>query len=139
MADTRTISIDPINRIEGHLKVEVVVDGGEVKEAKCSGQLFRGFELMLVGRDPRDAALLSQRVCGVCPVAHAMASALCLDAAFGIDGAIPDNGRLMRNLILGSNFIQSHVLHFYHLAALDFVDVSAAADYTGPDDGVRSV
>ena len=76
MADTRTISIDPINRIEGHLKVEVVVDGGEVKEAKCSGQLFRGFELMLVGRDPRDAALLSQRVCGVCPVAHAMASAL---------------------------------------------------------------
>jgi len=139
MADTKTISIDPINRIEGHLKVEVVVDGGEVKEANCSGQLFRGFELMLVGRDPRDASLLSQRVCGVCPVAHAMASALCLDAAFGIDGAIPENGRLMRNLILGSNFIQSHVLHFYHLAALDFVDVSAAADYAGPDDGLTSV
>jgi len=139
MADTKTISIDPINRIEGHLKVEAVIDGGEVKEARCSGQLFRGFELMLVGRDPRDAALLSQRVCGVCPVAHAMAGALCLDNAFGIDGQIPDNGRLMRNLILGANFIQSHVLHFYHLAALDFVDVAAAADYAGDDERLKSV
>jgi hydrogenase large subunit len=139
MADTQTIRIDPITRIEGHLKVEVVVDAGEVKEAKCSGQLFRGFELMLLGRDPRDAALLSQRVCGVCPIAHAMASALCLDSAFGVDGQIPDNGRLMRNLVFGANFIQSHILHFYHLAALDFVDVAAAADYEGADDGLKSL
>ena len=139
MADTRTITIDPINRIEGHLKVDVVVEDGEVKDARCSAQLFRGFELMLLNRDPRDAALLSQRVCGVCPVAHAQASALCLDAAFGVDGQIPDNGRLMRNLILGSNFIQSHVLHFYHLAALDFFDVAAAADYEGADQGLKSL
>jgi hydrogenase large subunit len=138
MAETRTISIDPVNRIEGHLKVEVVVDGGEVKEARCSGQLFRGFELMLLGRDPRDAALLVQRVCGVCPIAHATASALSLDDAFGLEG-IPENGRLMRNLIFGSNFIQSHVLHFYHLAALDYVDVTAAADYRGADDRLASL
>ena len=137
MAKT-TISIDPINRIEGHLKVDIVVDGGEVKDARCSGQLFRGFELMLLGRDPRDAALLVQRVCGVCPIAHATASALSLDAAFGID-EIPANGRLMRNLIFGANYIQSHILHFYHLAALDFVDVAAAADYDGPDDGLTSL
>ncbi len=137
MAKT-TISIDPINRIEGHLKVEVVVDGGEVKDAHCSGQLFRGLELMLLGRDPRDAALLVQRVCGVCPIAHATASSLCLDAAFGIE-EIPENGRLMRNLIYGSNWIQSHILHFYHLAALDFVDVSAAADYQGTDERLTSL
>jgi len=139
MPDTRTITIDPITRIEGHLKVEVVVDKGEVKEARCSGQLFRGFESILLGRDPRDASLLVQRVCGVCPVVHATASALCLDRAFGVDGAIPHNGRVMRNLILGANFIQSHVLHFYHLAALDFVDIAAAADYAGPDEALAGV
>jgi len=139
MAQTRTVTIDPITRIEGHLKVEVVVEDGEVKEARCSGQLFRGFELILLNRDPRDAALLCQRVCGVCPVAHAMASALSLEAAFGVDGCIPDNGRVMRNLIFGSNFIQSHILHFYHLAALDFVDITAAAEYEGLDGSLGSL
>ena len=119
--------------------MEVVTEAGVVKEARCSGQLFRGFELILVGRDPRDAALLSQRVCGVCPVGHAMASALCLDAAFGLEGRVPDNGRVIRNLILGGNFLQSHILHFYHLAALDFVDVAAAGDYQGADDGLVSL
>jgi hydrogenase large subunit len=139
MAQTRTVTIDPITRIEGHLKIEAVVDGGQVKEARCSGQLFRGFELILLGRDPRDAPLLVQRVCGVCPVVHATASALSLDAAFGVDGQIPHNGRLMRNLMLGANFIQSHILHFYHLAALDYVDVTAAADYAGSDDRLTSL
>ncbi|MGD0110717.1 MAG: nickel-dependent hydrogenase large subunit [Armatimonadota bacterium] len=139
MADTRTISIDPITRIEGHLKVEVVADGGEVKEARCSGQLFRGFEMILLGRDPRDASLLVQRVCGVCPVVHATASALCLDSAFGIDGQIPHNGRVMRNLILAANFVQSHILHFYHLAALDFVDVTAAVGYSGSDENLAGL
>jgi len=139
MAGKQTISVDPITRIEGHLKVEVVTDGGEIKEARCSGQLFRGFELMLLNRDPRDATLLSQRVCGVCPVVHATASALCLDAAFGVDGSIPHNARVMRNLILGANFLQSHILHFYHLAALDFVDVAAGADYEGADDRLNSL
>jgi len=134
-----TIKIDPITRIEGHLKIEAVVDGGVVKEARSSGTLFRGFEKILKGRDPRDAQRITQRVCGVCPTAHAMTSTLNLDSAFGIDGKIPDNGRIARNLILGCNFIQSHILHFYHLAALDYVDVTSVADYEGKDPALRDI
>jgi hydrogenase large subunit len=133
------IIIDPITRIEGHLKIEAVVEDGEVKEARSSGTLFRGFELILKGRDPRDAQQLTQRICGVCPAGHATAAALNLDSAFGIADKIPDNGRIMRNLVLGANYLQSHVLHFYHLAALDYVDVTAAADYEGSDPALNSV
>jgi len=135
----KKIVIDPLTRIEGHLKVEVVVDGGEVKEARCSGTLFRGWEIILKGRHPLDAQRITQRVCGVCPTAHATASSFALDDAFGVADRIPDNGRLLRNLILGCNYIQSHVLHFYHLAALDFVDVTAVADYDGEDDDLQAV
>lgn len=113
------IVIDPITRIEGHLAVEVEVEGGVVIDAKSKGMLFRGFELILQGRDPRDAAQLTQRICGVCPVSHGTAATLALDNAFGIEP--PPNGRIIRNLVLGANFIQSHILHFFHLAALDFV------------------
>ena len=116
------IKIDPITRIEGHLAIEAVVDDGLVKEATSAGTLFRGFEIILRDRDPRDANRLTQRICGVCPTAHATASALCLDDAFGLTNKIPDNAKLIRNLIFGSNFLQSHILHFYHLAALDYVD-----------------
>jgi hydrogenase large subunit len=133
------IIIDPVTRIEGHLKIEAVVEDGEVKEARSSGTLFRGFELILKGRDPRDAQRLTQRICGVCPTGHATAATLNLDSAFGIADKIPDNGRIMRNLILGCNFIQSHVLHFYHLAALDYVDVTAVAGYEGSDPALNSV
>ena len=133
------ITIDPVTRIEGHLRVQATIDGGEVKEVSCSGVMFRGFELMLKGRDPRDAQKLTQRVCGVCPAVHATASALALDQAFGIDGEITDNGRILRNLILGANFLQSHILHFYHLAALDYVDITAAADYAGSNADLQSV
>lgn len=133
------IVIDPVSRIEGHLKIEAVTEGGVVKEARCSGLLFRGFEQILRGRDPRDAQRITQRICGVCPTAHATASTLALDDAFGVAAKVPDNGRLLRNLILGSNFLQSHILHFYHLAALDYVDVAAAAGYTGPDVNLRQV
>ena len=119
---SKTIKIDPITRIEGHLAIEAVVDDGVVKEAKSAGTLFRGFEIILQGRDPRDANRLTQRICGVCPTAHATASALCLDDAFGLTDKIPNNAKLIRNLIFGSNFLQSHILHFYHLAALDYVD-----------------
>jgi hydrogenase large subunit len=132
----RTVVIDPVTRIEGHLKIEALIDGGEVKEARSSGTLFRGIELILQGRDPRDAPRITQRICGVCPTAHATASTFALDQAFGIADRIPENGRIIRNLILGCNFIQSHVLHFYHLAALDYVDVTAVADYTGTDPGL---
>ena len=104
------------------MAVEAVIDGGVVKDAQSAGTLFRGFEIILQGRDPRDANRLTQRICGVCPTAHAMASALCLDDAFGLGEKIPNNAKLIRALIFGSDFLQSHILHFYHLAALDYVD-----------------
>ncbi|MHC4544283.1 MAG: nickel-dependent hydrogenase large subunit [Planctomycetota bacterium] len=126
------IKIDPITRIEGHLAIEAVVDDGVVKEASSAGTLFRGFEIILKGRDPRDANRLTQRICGVCPTAHATASALCLDDAFGLTDKIPDNGKLIRALIFGANFLQSHVLHFYHLAALDYVDAAGAVGDVAP-------
>lgn len=125
------IVIDPVTRIEGHLKIEAVVDKGEVKEARSSGTLFRGIELILRGRDPRDAQQITQRICGVCPTSHSMAATLNLDGAFGIADKIPDNGRIIRNLILGSAHIADHILHFYHLAALDYVDVVKVAKYEG--------
>lgn len=113
------VIVDPVTRIEGHLKIEVEIEGGKVVSAHSSGTLFRGIELILRGHDPRDAQEYVQRICGVCPIGHATAAALALDDAFGIEP--PPNGRIVRNLILGSNYIQSHILHFYHLAALDYV------------------
>jgi len=108
------------------MAIEAVLDAGVVKDARSAGTLFRGFEIILQGRDPRDANRLTQRICGVCPIAHATASALCLDEAFGADRKVPDNGKIIRALILGANFLQSHILHFYHLAALDYVDAVGA-------------
>ena len=128
----RKILIDPITRIEGHLAIEAVVDDGIVKEVKSAGTLFRGFEIILKGRDPRDASRITQRICGVCPASHAKASAMNLDSAFGLSDKIPDNGRIIRNLILGANFLQSHILHFYHLAALDYADAKEAVGELAP-------
>lgn len=121
------VSIDPVTRIEGHLKIEVEVKGGKVVDAKCSGGMFRGFENILKGRDPRDASQIVQRICGVCPTAHATAASLALDDAFGVK--LTNNGRVARNLILGANFLQSHILHFYHLAALDYVNGPEVAPF----------
>jgi len=129
---SKTIKIDPVTRIEGHLAIEAVVDDGVVKDAKSAGTLFRGFEIILQGRDPRDANRLTQRICGVCPTAHATASAFCLDDAFGLTDKIPDNGKLLRALIFGANFLQSHILHFYHLAALDYVDAVSVVGGLAP-------
>ena len=116
--------IDPITRLEGHLKIEIKVDfvsgKQQVVDAKSTGTLFRGFEKILVGRDPQDAQHITQRICGVCPVPHGMASVIAQDKAYGV--SIPSNARIMRNLVMGANFIQSHILHFYHLALQDFVD-----------------
>jgi hydrogenase large subunit len=131
------IVVDPITRIEGHLKIEADLKDGKISDARSAGEMFRGWEIILKDRDPRDAQMITQRICGVCPSAHAQASTLCLDNAFGIHP--PDNGRIIRNLILGANFIQSHVLHFYHLAALDYVDITAILKYTGNDPGLNRV
>ena len=133
------IVIDPVTRIEGHMKVEAIVDGGVVKDARCCGTMFRGFERILLGRHPLDAVRLTQRVCGVCPTAHASASAFGLDEALGVADKVPANGRLVRNLILGANFLQSHILHFFTLAALDYVDVAAVADYQGVESDLKAV
>ncbi|HWP95673.1 MAG TPA: nickel-dependent hydrogenase large subunit [Syntrophomonadaceae bacterium] len=113
------IVVDPVTRIEGHLKLEVEVEGGVVVDAYTGGTLWRGLELIMQGRDPRDAEQIMQRICGVCPTAHATAGIMALDDAFGIEP--PPAGRIIRNLILGTNYLQSHILHFFHLAALDYV------------------
>ena len=114
-----TIAIDPVTRIEGHLKAEVVVENGKVVDAKLTGGMYRGFESILRGLHPRDAAQIVQRICGVCPTAHATAASIALEKASGT--AVPSNGRATRNLILGANYLQSHILHFYHLAGQDFI------------------
>jgi hydrogenase large subunit len=133
------IIVDPVTRIEGHLKIEVTTENGVVKDADSSGMMFRGIELILQGRDPRDAQRYTQRICGVCPTSHSIAATLNLDSAFGIADKIPDNGRILRNLILGAAHIADHILHFYHLAALDYVDVTKIAGYEGNDPGLNSV
>lgn len=118
------IAIDPVTRLEGHLKVEVTVDGSgtsqRVVEARATGTLFRGFETLLVNRHPWDAVHITQRICGVCPTPHGQAAVLALDKA--ARKTVPNNARLLRNLVLGANFVQSHLLHFYHLAALDYIE-----------------
>lgn len=113
------VTVDPVTRIEGHLKISVDISNGVVTDAFSSGSMFRGFEIILQGRDPQDAPNITQRICGVCPMAHGIASVYCLDDAFGVKP--PPNGRIVRNLLQGANFLQSHILHFYHLAALDYV------------------
>ena len=124
--------IDPVTRIEGHLKVEVdidTVDGVlQVIDARCTGTQFRGFEQILTGRDPKDAPYLTERICGVCPVSHGLAATLALEKAAGT--SVPSNARILRNLVLGANFLQSHILHFYLLAALDYVSAPAGAPWS---------
>ncbi|MCP4625873.1 MAG: nickel-dependent hydrogenase large subunit, partial [bacterium] len=110
------------------MKVEIEIDQGAVTDAKISGTLFRGFENILQGRVPDDAPLLTQRICGVCPTSHGQASVLALE---NVSGWTPDtNGRILRNLVLGANFIQSHILHFYVLSAVDFVAGPSTTPWT---------
>jgi hydrogenase large subunit len=136
--------MDPVTRIEGHMKVEVTIDtvngGTQIVDAKCTGTLFRGFETILKGRDPRDAPAITERICGVCPVSHGMASVLALESA--ARKTAPTNGRIIRNLVLGANYLQSHILHFYLLAALDFVKAPNSAPWTpawNPTDTVNGL
>lgn len=128
---SRKVSIDPLTRIEGHLAVKVDVEDNRVTQAWSQGEMFRGFEVILQGRDPMDAQQITQRICGVCPISHGLASVHAQDDAYGITP--PENGWLLRNLILGANYIQSHIIHFYHLCALDFIDITAILAYSGQD------
>jgi len=131
------ITIDPITRIEGHLKIDVEVENGVVKNAWSSGTMYRGFEKMLEGKDPRDAPYVTSRFCGVCYNVHTMASARALEVAFG--AKVPAGGRIIRNLVMGAQYLYDHILHFYQLTALDYLDVMAIAKYTGKDAGLSAV
>ena len=118
------IVVDPLTRIEGHLRIEVEVENGRIKDARSCGTLYRGLEVILKGRDPRDAQHFTQRTCGVCTYTHALASTRALEDAMGL--TLPANATYIRNLVLGLLFMHDHMVHFYHLHALDFVDVTAA-------------
>lgn len=118
------IVIDPITRIEGHLRIEVDVRDGKVVDAYSSGTMVRGFELILKGRDPRDAWAFTERACGVCTTVHALASVRTVEDALGIQ--VPANAELIRNLMFCAQYLQDHVVHFYHLHALDWVDIVSA-------------
>jgi hydrogenase large subunit len=118
---SRRIVIDPITRIEGHLRIEVAVDGdGKIVQALSAGTQVRGIEIILRGRDPRDAWAFAQRICGVCTLVHGLASVRAVEDAIGIQ--VPPNGELIRDLMAGAQLLQDHVIHFYHLQALDWVN-----------------
>ncbi|HBG06375.1 MAG TPA: hydrogenase 1 large subunit [Geobacter sp.] len=117
------IVVDPITRIEGHLRIEAEVSGGSVTDAWSSSTMFRGIETILKGRDPRDAWYFTQRFCGVCTTVHSIASIRAVENALGIK--IPPNAELIRNIIIGIQNVQDHVIHFYHLHALDWVDITS--------------
>lgn len=123
MARTKIV-VDPITRIEGHLRIEAQSENGKIAKAWASSTQFRGIETIMQGRDPRDAWAFTQRICGVCTVVHAVASCRAVEDALNIK--IPANANTIRNLIHGMQFIQDHVIHFYHLHALDWVDVTSA-------------
>jgi hydrogenase large subunit len=121
---SKRVTIDPVTRIEGHLRVDVEVDGGKVTKAWASGQMWRGVENILIGRDPRDAWAITQRICGVCTTVHAIASVRAVENALKME--IPVNAQYIRNLIILAHAIHDHIVHFYHLSALDWVDVTSA-------------
>jgi hydrogenase large subunit len=133
----KKIVVDPITRIEGHLKIEVEIEDGKVKNAWSSGTMARGFEALLTGKDPRDASYITSRFCGVCYSVHQLGSARALDAAFG--AKVPWGGELIRNLVMGAQYIYDHVIHFYQLSALDYIDIMAIADYKGKDKELLAV
>ena len=118
------ITIDPITRIEGHLRIDCEVDGGKVTKAWSSGQMWRGIELILKDRDPRDAWMFVQRICGVCTTVHAIASVRAVENALNLE--VPLNAQYIRNMIVAAHGVHDHIVHFYHLAALDWVDIVSA-------------
>ena len=122
----KRLVVDPITRIEGHLRVEAQMQGNTIAEAYSSGTMVRGIEIILRGRDPRDAWAFAQRICGVCTLVHGIASVRSVEDALKIE--IPKNAQLIRNLMIAAQYVHDHVMHFYHLHALDWVDVVSALD-----------
>ncbi len=121
----KKIVVDPIPRIEGHLRIEAKLnDSNIIEDAYSSGTMWRGIEVILKGRDPRDAWAFTERICGVCTSVHALASVRCVEDALGI--TVPTNARIIRNLMNATQVTQDHLVHFYHLHAFDWVDVVSA-------------
>jgi hydrogenase large subunit len=120
----KRITVDPITRIEGHLRIDCQVDDGKVTNAWSSGQMWRGIEIILKDRDPRDAWIYTQRICGVCTTVHAIASVRAVENALKME--IPLNAQFIRNMIIAAHGIHDHIVHFYHLSALDWVDIVSA-------------
>jgi ferredoxin hydrogenase large subunit/hydrogenase large subunit len=128
---SRHIEINPLTRVEGHYAIRLEVDEGRVVRAHSMGEMFRGFEVLLKGRSPLDAQQITQRICGICPISHGLASISAQEEVYRIQP--PGNGRVLRNLILAANFLQSHIVHFYQLSLLDFIDIKAVLAYRGRD------
>jgi len=123
--DNRRVIVDPVTRIEGHLRIEAETDSeGRIIRASSAGTMVRGIEIILRGRDPREAWAFAQRICGVCTLVHGIASVRAVESALQIE--VPSNAQLIRNLMIGAQYIHDHVMHFYHLHALDWVDVVSA-------------
>ena len=120
------VVVDPITRIEGHLRIEAQMNGKQIESAYSSGTMVRGIELIMQGRDPRDAWAYAQRICGVCTLVHGIASVRAVEDA--LDYEIPTNAQLIRNLMIAAQYVHDHVMHFYHLHALDWVDVVSALE-----------
>ncbi len=118
------ITIDPITRIEGHLRIDCEVENGKVTNAWASGQMWRGIELILQGRDPRDAWIFTQRICGVCTTVHAITSVRAVENALDLE--VPLNAQYIRNMIMAAHGVHDHIVHFYHLTGLDWVDIVSA-------------
>ncbi|MCI4680680.1 nickel-dependent hydrogenase large subunit [Rhodoblastus acidophilus] len=122
---SKRVVVDPITRIEGHLRIEAELgEGNAIRQAYSSGTMVRGIELILKDRDPREAWAFAQRICGVCTLVHGIASVRAVENALGYD--IPPNAQLIRNLMISAQYVHDHVMHFYHLHALDWVDVVSA-------------
>ena len=133
----KRITVDPVTRIEGHLRIDVEIENGKVVNAWSTGTMARGIEILLQGKDPRDASYVTSRICGVCYSVHQICSAYALDEAFGAN--VPVGGTLLRNLVMGAQYIYDHMLHFYHLTALDYLDIMAIAKYNGKDKALNAV
>ncbi len=121
---TERVVVDPITRIEGHLRIEAQMNGNTIEQAYSAGTMVRGIEIILQGRDPRDAWAYAQRICGVCTLVHGIASVRSVEHA--LNYSIPPNAQLIRNLMIAAQYVHDHVMHFYHLHALDWVDVVSA-------------
>ena len=124
MTEKKRISIDPITRIEGHLRIDCEIENGVVTNAWSSGTMWRGMENIVKGSDPRDAWMIMQRICGVCTTVHAIMSVRAVEDALG--AKVPVNAQYIRNMILSAHSMHDHIVHFYQLSAMDWVDITAA-------------